>query len=348
MKYLFIFTISLFITSNVFSSEFENTLKLAQQGDAEAQYRLGEFFLKGLEGVPVDAQKALEWYFKAAEQGHESAKEFICFAGTYFDENKFDALCTSFKDILKRAKDGNVEAQREAGFRLWLGIEGAPQDYKQSFNWLLKAAAQGDAAAQYMISVFYSSGYGVEVSKSEAFKWCKKSAEQGHESAQLDLGHMYSNGSGVSENLIEAFKWYKKAAINGNPKAQYITGIFYELKADEQQLKGSTYDVKDLADGYHLEMMKNRAEAHSLFLKSARQGFGDAQGALSAAYVSGKHGPENYIQAFVWASMAKAQGVEKGESLLSPLKVLMTLEQRAKAQELASKCWESNFKDCDE
>jgi len=333
----------------VFSSEFEDTLKLAKNGNIEAQKELGQLFLEGFNGPP-NPEESFKWFLKAAEQGDTYAQDFLCLANYKLmgvDASKADVFCTSFEDILKLAEAGNIEAQLEIAMRFISGTEGAPFDPKQGFKWFLKSAEQGHSGGQYMVCSYYAGGTLVEVSKSEAFKWCKKSAEQGHEYAQFDLGHMYLNGNGVSVNKSEAFKWYKKAAINGNPKAQYLAGIFYDLKADEQQLKGSTYDVNDIADGYHLEMMKNRAEAHSLFLKSARQGFGEAQGALSAAYASGKHGPENYIQAFVWASMAKAQGVEKGESLLSPLKVLMTLEQRAKAQELASKCWDSKFKDCD-
>ena len=45
--------------------------------------------------------------------------------------------------------------------------------------------------------------------------------------------------------------------------------------------------------------------------------------------------------------MSKAQGDKQGEELQNVLKLGMTKEQIAKGQELASKCWESKFKDCD-
>ena len=42
--------------------------KAAEQGDADAQYRLGECY------AAKDETEALKWYHKAAEQGHEGAK----------------------------------------------------------------------------------------------------------------------------------------------------------------------------------------------------------------------------------------------------------------------------------
>jgi hypothetical protein len=57
--------------------------------------------------------------------------------------------------------------------------------------------------------------------------------------------------------------------------------------------------------------------------------------------------PENYIQAYVWGSMAKASGVKVAKGNLEILKKRMTKEQIAKAQELGSKCYESDYKDCD-
>ena len=42
----------------------------ASQGDAQAQYFLGTFYLEGREGLEADYKKTLELYTKAAEQGH--------------------------------------------------------------------------------------------------------------------------------------------------------------------------------------------------------------------------------------------------------------------------------------
>ena len=64
-------------------------------------------------------------------------------------------------------------------------------------------------------------------------------------------------------------------------------------------------------------------------------------------YAQGKGVPENSIKAYVWWSMAKTQGDEAAKGNLDILKPQMTKQQIAQAQELAAKCYESDYKDCD-
>jgi TPR repeat protein len=46
---------------------------LAEQGDADAQYRLGVLYANGY-GVPKDYVQARQWYEKAAAQGNTIAQ----------------------------------------------------------------------------------------------------------------------------------------------------------------------------------------------------------------------------------------------------------------------------------
>jgi hypothetical protein len=50
--------------------------KAAEQGFAEAQFKLGKCYSTG-EGVPIDSGQALIWFRKAADQGHVRAKEAL-------------------------------------------------------------------------------------------------------------------------------------------------------------------------------------------------------------------------------------------------------------------------------
>jgi hypothetical protein len=52
---------------------FQLQLKLAQGGDPNAQYYLGEMYEQGL-GTEVNLEEAFKWYAKAAEKGHTYAK----------------------------------------------------------------------------------------------------------------------------------------------------------------------------------------------------------------------------------------------------------------------------------
>jgi len=48
----------------------------AGQGNAEAQFDLGFAYLRG-EGLPKDRDQAVEWFRRAAKQGHADAQHFL-------------------------------------------------------------------------------------------------------------------------------------------------------------------------------------------------------------------------------------------------------------------------------
>ena len=156
-------------------SDFEETLRRAQQGDALAQERLGRMYYDG-EGVPKDYQESLKWYRKAAEQG--------------------DAF-----------------AQASLGLMYRTG-EGVSKDYQESLKWFRMAAEQGFTLAQYILGYMYYDGEGVPQDYKEAVRWSRKAAEQGFTLAQYILGYMYYDGEGVPQDYVLAYMWINLAASN--------------------------------------------------------------------------------------------------------------------------------------
>ena len=59
-------------------------IKLAEQGDAKAQHRLGLIYFLG-QGVPKDDAEGLKWFRKAADQGLADAQAML---GAYYREHK--------------------------------------------------------------------------------------------------------------------------------------------------------------------------------------------------------------------------------------------------------------------
>ena len=57
-------------------ARFQEDLKLANRGDAQAQYNMGLHFYNG-DGAAQNFGKAAKWWSKAAEQGHAEAKEAL-------------------------------------------------------------------------------------------------------------------------------------------------------------------------------------------------------------------------------------------------------------------------------
>jgi TPR repeat protein len=116
------------------------------------------------------------------------------------------------------------------------------------------------------------------------------------------------------------------AAKQGQATAQYNLGIMY-----------------DSGDG----VPENDSEAVKWWRKAADQGYVKAQHNLAYMYATGAGVPENSISAYVWFSMAKTQGETNAANNLDILKPTMTKQQIADGQALATKCYESDYKDCD-
>ena len=87
-------------------------------------------------------------------------------------------------------------------------------------QWLVEAAEQGKADAQYRLGEMYYDGKGVEKDYKKAFEWYLKAAEQGHEWAQSSIGLMYCLGRGVKLNYTKALEWYLKMAEQGSAWGQ--------------------------------------------------------------------------------------------------------------------------------
>jgi hypothetical protein len=168
----------------------EETRARAEQGNAEAQFKLGRMYAKG-EGVPQDYVQAVAWFRKAAEQG-------------------------------------NAKAQNGLGAMYGIG-QGVPQDWVQAVVWFRKAAEQGEAMAQCNLGVRYDNGQGVPQDYAQAAGWYRKAAEQGYAEAQFNMGVMYANGEGVRQDYAQALVWYRKAAEQGYAAAQFNLGGMYDF-----------------------------------------------------------------------------------------------------------------------
>ena len=107
---------------NSYDADFLRLRARAEQGDANAQFDLGNAYAKG-NGVPKDAVKAVFWFRKAAEHGIP-------------------------------------EAQFNMGVAYAHG-NGVTRDAAQAVSFFRKAAEQGFEHAQYNLGVIYIEGEGV-------------------------------------------------------------------------------------------------------------------------------------------------------------------------------------------
>ena len=140
-KIALVVTVAVLLLSSGCAQEgiLDSIRKRAEQGSAEAQFRLGGMYHYG-EGVPQDYTEAFKWYRKAAERGH-------------------------------------VDSQLMLGNRYYNG-KGVPQDYTEALKWYQKAAEQGDALAQTNLGFMYEQGEGVSQNYVRAYMWTSLAASK--------------------------------------------------------------------------------------------------------------------------------------------------------------------------
>ena len=92
---------------------------------------------------------------------------------------------------------------------------------------------------------------------------------------------------------------------------------------------------------------ENDVEAVRWFRLAAEQGYARAQFRLGLMYGFGSGVPQNNIRAYVWYSVAAAQGLEVARSNRDIIADRLTPEQLARGQDMATRCFESDYQDCE-
>jgi cell division septation protein DedD len=119
-----------------FGSAVRQWRALADKGDADAQFNMGQAYKLG-RGVPADLKIAQSWYQKAAQQGHEPAQALL---GLILFENGQRAAAVPW---LKKAADhGDPRAQYVLGTGHFNG-DMVPKDLPRAYALMLRARDQG-------------------------------------------------------------------------------------------------------------------------------------------------------------------------------------------------------------
>lgn len=156
-------------------------------------------------GVAADRAEALNWYRKAADQGHARAGTALL----RIDENQ-----RRFEKTQAQAGSGDVEAQYSLG-TMYLTGTGTGVDLKLAQHWLSRAAATGHVKAQFKLGHLYYVGLGDDSDPKAALEWFGKAAETNYPPALYYLGDMYTNGVGVTRDYDLARSRYEQARDAG-------------------------------------------------------------------------------------------------------------------------------------
>jgi tetratricopeptide (TPR) repeat protein len=117
-------------------SGFDRLVASAENGDADAQVKLGILYYEGMADSPrPDYAEAMKWFQRAADQG-------------------------------------DAEAQDRIGLMYYLG-KGVPKDYAEAARWYQLAADRGNYHARLQLSDMYARGVGVPRDRDESRKWAR-------------------------------------------------------------------------------------------------------------------------------------------------------------------------------
>lgn len=249
-------------------NNFEEKLKMAEAGNARAQYDMAQTYENGdkANNINKNLAKAFDWYLKAAENGNSKSQFTVAsIYGNNYKEN--------FNKLVKK-------------------------DLNKAFNWYEKAANQENIGAIYNLALFYLEGRGIKKNPEKAKFYLEKivrnnlrDSEDNEKDYPLlateTLAYMYYHGEGIKEDKKEALKLYERAAYNGSAEGNFIAALHY----DEGDIFEQDYE-----------------KAFYLYQKAATVNYIDAQFNLALMYEEGRGTKKDLKQAKYWYKKACDNG----------------------------------------
>lgn len=170
---------------NLSPQDLINSLKKdAEEGDKEAQFKLGLCYTKG-EIISSNQEKAVKLFKKAARQGHADAQFQL---GLCYDKGK-----------------------------------GVTQNKMKAAKLFSMAVKQGHEAAHDHLAIYYANGQVDIGGNLRATNDLKKKTEKQSKIAEMEfkLGVQYDKGLGIPKNKLMATELFKRAAEKGHKNAQF-------------------------------------------------------------------------------------------------------------------------------
>ncbi len=163
---------------------------LAEQGDAHAQYLMGQLYRDGPLLIP-DSQKAKDWFTQAAEHGLPEA-QYAVGKLLLSDDMEVRDPDEGIRWLKQATENGNHFAAYRLG-KEYLSGEVVAKDVARATARLTRSAEAGNQYAQYMLGKLYLTGTEAPYDEERAIHWLTRSAEQGNQYAQYLLNHLEEN-----------------------------------------------------------------------------------------------------------------------------------------------------------
>ncbi len=228
MKILYVFFLVLLSSLNSFAFDVDEMEKQANNGNLEAQKKLGIYYI---ELKQPNYKKAIIWFEKAAAQGDMKS---ISWLGYIYEFGK--GVSKNYKKAVEyyqvAANKGYYYAQYRLGWCYFYG-RGVKKSNEEAIKWFEKAAEKGEGEPVYFIgAIYYYGKNGVNKDYDKAVKWWRKGVAQGEPECQYGLGFCYWKGYGVNRDKAEAERLIKMSARNGSCQAWRFVRKHYKGNVD--------------------------------------------------------------------------------------------------------------------
>ena len=242
----------------------------------------------------------------------------------------------SFESVLRRAEEGNAQAQLELGYMYYPGGR-MGTDYPKSAHWFRKASEQGEATAQSVLASMYQWGWGVPKNHVLAYMWYTVAEAGGDQSWGSSLDDLATK---MTPSEIAEAKRLARERIGSQPeKAKPTDSNFESLLQLAEQGNAEAQATVGGAFFYGIGTKRNYSKAAKWLRRSAEQS-GYSERARSMAmmgilYRLGLGVPQDKVLAYMWLNLSVASGQQKAAKERSELANEMTREQIADAEKMA-------------
>ncbi|WP_082130329.1 tetratricopeptide repeat protein [Kiloniella spongiae] len=225
-------------------------------------------------------------------------------------------------------------------------------EYDKAIKLLNNAGNNGNAKAQYYLSVLYEGGSGIGKDMESSLHWLKRAAEGGMVEAQRNLGAFFHDDiDDPDDDLDQAIYWYQRAASQGDLTGQLRLGILLDRE------KNTIFDHREAIRWYLLAARQGVAQAqHNLgvmhsqgrgtpvnpdkaldwFFKAAKQRYTNAMVAIGETYLTGTGVTHSNVEAYKWFQLADINGHETIAQRMKEIAADLTSEQIRQAEHMAN------------
>ena len=298
--------------------------KAAEGGNLDSQYPTALYYLNSKQ-----YDKAIEWFKKAAKQGHAGATYYygsMLYNGMGVEKNRADGL-----RLLKVAANKDFTMANYTLGRIYYEGDGVTKDAKIAVPYLSKAAANDNVNAKWLLGLCYLNGEGVNQNYyfatqllSDSYKThanqfnelLKKDNEGAFSQYLMGLRKYY-----VDKDIESAINFFKKVEKAKNIEGTTMLGICYGNK--DYKKRNEKKAVKTLTKAmesspvanYYLSSMyetgtgveKNEQKALELLKKASDLGVAYAQCKLGDKYMTGSGLSKDLTKAALLYLDAEAQ-----------------------------------------